>query len=226
MSAPRAFPCAVAIACAAAACSGGERQRLEETTRATYDPATGVLRELTYDANRNGRIDTWTEMQGSRPLRARVDRDEDGTIDRWEYYDEKGGLVKVGFSRRGDGTPDGWAYPAADGTVRQVELSSLRDERRIDRIERYLPFVPAEGTAGTLLSAEEDTDADGRPDKWETYTGGRIATVAFDEDRDGSADRRLAYDADGRLAAVETQPDGRGGYRRRVTPAAGNGSRP
>ena len=226
MSAPRALPYAVAIVCAAAACSGGERQRLEDTTRATYDPTTGALRELTYDANRNGRIDTWTDMQGSRPVRARIDRDEDGTIDRWEYYDEKGGLVKVGFSRRGDGAPDAWAYPASDGTVHQVELSSTRDERRIDRRERYVPFVPAAGAAGTLLSAEEDTDDDGRPDKWETYADGRIATVAFDENRDGDPDRRLVYNAGGRLTAIETQPDGRGGYRRRVTPDAGGGSRP
>jgi hypothetical protein len=59
------------------------------------------LKELTYDANKNGRIDTWTDMDGTRPLRARIDRNEDGKLDRWEYYDEKGQLAKVGFSRGG-----------------------------------------------------------------------------------------------------------------------------
>ena len=66
----------------------------------TYDKTTGKLTQLTYDANKNGKIDTWTDMDGTKPLQSRIDSDEDGTIDRWEYYDEKGALAKVGFSRR------------------------------------------------------------------------------------------------------------------------------
>ena len=38
-------------------------------------------------------------MEGSRPVRARVDDDEDGRVDRWEYYDAAGKLARVGFSR-------------------------------------------------------------------------------------------------------------------------------
>ena len=34
----------------------------------TYDSATGKLTQLTYDANRNGRVDTWTSMDGTQPL--------------------------------------------------------------------------------------------------------------------------------------------------------------
>ncbi|MGH2821410.1 MAG: hypothetical protein ACRDJ5_12230, partial [Actinomycetota bacterium] len=78
-----------------AGCSDPGNERLKETTKATYDRDTGRLKELTYDANRNGRIDTWTEMNGSRPIRSRIDRNEDGKLDRWEYYDEKGQLMKV-----------------------------------------------------------------------------------------------------------------------------------
>ncbi len=46
-------------------CADPERERLKATTRASYDKVTGKLTELTHDANKNGRIDTWTEMDGT-----------------------------------------------------------------------------------------------------------------------------------------------------------------
>ena len=63
-------------------CADPERDRLKATTKASYDKTTGRLTELTYDANRNGRVDTWTDMDGTRPLRSRIHRNEDGRIDR------------------------------------------------------------------------------------------------------------------------------------------------
>src|SRR4029450_6121138 len=65
----------VAVACiVSTGCSDPEKERLKQTTKATYDQNTGRLKELTYDANKNGRIDTWTDMDGTRPPRARIDR--------------------------------------------------------------------------------------------------------------------------------------------------------
>ena len=106
-----------AIALCLAACSDPEKERVKQTTKATYDQKTGKLTELTYDRNKNGTIDTWTEMDGSRPVRSRSDLDEDGKLDRWEYYDDKGGLTKVGLSRKKDGHEDAWAYSGPDGKV-------------------------------------------------------------------------------------------------------------
>src|SRR3954467_9638346 len=110
-----------AIAVCLAGCSDPEKERIKETTRPTYDKTTGKLTQLTYDRNKNGKIDTWTDMDGTRPLRSRIDMDDDGKIDRWEYYDEAGKLLKVGFSRKGDGKPDAWAYSGPDGKVVRVE---------------------------------------------------------------------------------------------------------
>ena len=53
---------------ALSACASPEADRLKETTRPTYDPNTGRLKELTYDGNANGRIDTWTDLDGTRVL--------------------------------------------------------------------------------------------------------------------------------------------------------------
>src|SRR3954451_19915942 len=138
------------------ACSDPEKERIKETTRPTYDKTTGKLTELTYDRNKNGKIDTWTDMDGTRPIRSRSDLDEDGKLDRWEYYDEKGGLAKVGFSRKQDGKVDAWAFSGPDGSVARVEISLTGDERKIDRREFY--------QGGALVRAEEDTNGDGRID--------------------------------------------------------------
>ena len=168
-------------ACAAVlahGCADPERERLRATTRASYDKTTGKLTELTYDANKNGRIDTWTEMDGTRPVRSRLDSNEDGRIDRWEYYDEAGRLTRVGFSRKADDRPDAWAYSTAEGRIDRIEISSTADPAHIDRWEFYdtaaAPSATAVG-AGPLLRVEEDTNHDGRTDKWERYVEGVVA---------------------------------------------------
>lgn len=201
----RVFACAAALACAA--CANPDKARIEKTTRPTYDKATGRLTQLTYDANKNGTIDTWTDMDGARPLRSRIDLDEDGKIDRWEYYDETGALTKVGFSRRQGTVPDAWAFSGPDGKIARVESSSTADETRIDRRETY--------EQGTISRAETDTNGDGRPDQWETYKAGALATVAMDENGDGVPDRRLTY-AGGTLVLIESRPDPSGTFRKRV----------
>jgi hypothetical protein len=191
----------------AAGCSNSERAREKQGITPTYDKTTGKLKELTFDSNNNGRVDTWTVMDGSRPIMSRIDRNEDGKIDRWEYYGDHGQLVKVGFSRKDNGVPDAWAFSGPDGRIERIEMSSVADERKIDRWERY--------DATGLVSAEEDTNGDGVPDKWETYRAGVLETASFDENGDGKPDRRLLYNA-GVLIAIETAPDAAGHYQKRI----------
>ena len=179
------------------------------TIRPSYDNATGRLKELAYDANGNGRVDTWTEMDGSKPLRSRVDLNEDGKIDRWEEYDENGGLAKVGFSRTNNGKPDAWVFSGADGKVRRIEISSTGDSSRIDRWEYYDAAQSGPDGRGALVRAEEDTTHDGRPDKWETYEHGILKTVAFDENGNGRPTRRLIYSSTARVV-IESDPDASG----------------
>ena len=201
---------AIGLLCSSVAtgCSNPEHERLKQTTVPTYDTATGKLKELTYDHNKNGKVDTWTQMDGARPVLTRMDRDEDGTVDRWEYYDKDGKLLKVGFSRANTGTPDAWAYSGGSEQIERIEISSTADESSIDRWERYAP-------GNVLIEADEDTDRDGRPDKWETYSGGVLTTVAFDENKDGRPDRRLTY-RQGEVSVIESDPDPSGKYTKRL----------
>lgn len=171
--------------------------------RPTYDPKTGRLRELAVDSNQDGRPDTWSYMDGPRILRIEMDRDGDGTIDRWEHYGADQKLEKVGLSRAKDGRVDAWAYPGPDGSVQRVEVSTGRNNR-IDRIEHY--------ENGALVESEQDTDGNGRPDKWERYAGRALVSVAFDTQHRGRPDRRLVYRPDGTLDHIETDAGGTGKF--------------
>jgi hypothetical protein len=139
-------------------------------------------------------------MDGTRILRIEIDQDGDGNIDRWEYYGADQKIARVGFSRAKDGVEDAWSFSNTAGAVERIEMST-KHNKKIDRIEHYVN--------GALARAEEDSDGDGRFDKWETYEGERLTSVAFDTAHRGSPDRRLIYSADGN-ARLEVDPDGRG----------------
>lgn len=207
---PRAL--VVLLCLIAAACHDPERERIRATSQGKYDPKTGRLVEITYDKNKNGVIDTWVSMDGIRPVSARIDSDEDGKMDRWEYYDASGKLIRVGESRAKSGRPDLWAYLAADGKPERIEfleVSNVTNREGIVRREIY--------QGGAKVRGEEDTDGDGVMDRWETFEGGRLKTVEFDDSkkRDGKPTQRFTYDNAGGLVSIETGPDGNGGYRQK-----------
>jgi hypothetical protein len=156
-----------------------------------YNKKSGHLEELKYDSDGDGRFDTFSYMDGATILRIEIDRNEDGKIDRWEYYGPGKVLERVGFSRAQNGVEDAWQYFDHTGAITRVEMASTRGKNGalIDRIEYY--------EHGVLTRAEEDTDHDGTIDKWETYDGDRLATVAFDDLHRGVPTRKLLYGADG-----------------------------
>ena len=170
--------------------------------RPQYDEQTGRLKQLEYDSDKDGTIDTISYMDGARVLRIEIDKDEDGKVDRWEYYGPDQKLEKVGASGANDGKEDTWSFAGPDGAITRIEISTRRDGK-VSRIEHYEKELP--------VSAEEDTDADGKMDKWETFDASRLSSVAFDTTHRGTPDRRIVYGADG-TARVEVDPDGDGRF--------------
>jgi hypothetical protein len=152
----------LALVVAAAALGSCRSRSSEDPSRVqpTYDERTGRLRQLAYDSNGDGRMDTWTYMDGARARRAEIDKDQDGRIERWEYYDERQQVLKVGISRLNDGREDAWMYPAPDGRIARLEVSTGRDGI-IDRWEFYEKDV--------LTRVDADTDRNGHVDKWEEH---------------------------------------------------------
>jgi hypothetical protein len=167
-----------------------------------YDKATGKLQLLKYDSNKNGVVDTWSYMDGAHVVRIEIDKDEDGKIDRWEYYGPDQKIEKVGFSRSNDGKEDAWSYSGPDGAITRIEVSTRRDGK-VTRTEHYENNV--------LVTAEEDSDEDGQIDKWEAYDGDRLASVAFDTIHRGRPDRRLIYSPGGG-ARLEVDRNGDGNF--------------
>jgi len=182
----RSVPAVVVAAVLVVSCGGARDPGTGlNPVQKVYDKQTGRLQLLTFDRNKDGRLDTWCHMDGTRVVRVELDQDGDGRLDRWEYYGADRKLEKVGMSRARDGKVDAWAYSAADGSIGRIDVSTARDGR-VTRTEFY--------ERGALARAQEDTDADGRVDKWETFgEGGALTSVSLDTRHRGTPDRRLVY---------------------------------
>jgi hypothetical protein len=199
----------------AAACG---RPPANTTSKGTYDPQTGQLIQITYDRNSNGRIDTWTRMQGARPISSELDTNEDGVIDRWEEYDAEERLTRAGWTRQPSPDPakpvaDTWLYPSADGKTSRIEY--LDADNTGKQVVARREFYEGE----RLARVEEDKDGDDVTDQWETWEGGTLKYAEFDEGNDGKPDRRFTYDK-GVLVLIESAPDPSGAYTRRVVPGS------
>jgi hypothetical protein len=240
----RASASCIALILLAAGCGpDAETQRIQATTKATYDPQTGLLTQFTYDKNKNGRVDTWVRMDGARLISAVLDENEDGAIDRWEEYGDAGQLVRAGWIRAaldaqaaatalkaapvqaptvtpmGIGTPppitqppNAWAYIGPGGAVARVEYFDVSEAgASVLTLREFFEN-------GQLARTEEDTDADGAMDTWQTHASGALVSAEFDENRDGKPDRRFTYNASGQMVLIESEPDASGRYTRRVVP--------
>ena len=152
----------LAFAATLAACSSSGHQDGPEAAgvKASYSKSSGKLELITYDTNKDGKVDAWSHMDGTRLVSMDIDRNFDGSVDRWEYYAADGSLEKVGMSRAGDGKVDAWAYQGADGQVARMDVDSDHDGN-VDTWETY--------ANGALASVELDTDRDGKPDRRLTY---------------------------------------------------------
>ena len=104
--------------------------------KATYSKTSGKLELITYDTNKDGRVDAWSHMDGARLVSMDIDRDFDGKPDRWEYYAADGALEKVGMSRAGDGKVNAWAFQNPDGGLERMEVDTDYDGR-VDTWETY-----------------------------------------------------------------------------------------
>ena len=128
---------------------------------AKYDPKTGKLTRLEFDANKNGTFESVSYMDGTRVIRIEMDRDEDGKLDRWEYYDSNNKVERVGSSSKDDEVQDTFTYPDAGGFPARVETDSDRDGR-IDKREHFVP-KPGPGNDRVLAIVEYDFDQTGNP---------------------------------------------------------------
>lgn len=186
--------------CVVAACSS-QPAPADGTPSATpvYNPENGRLEQLVQDANGDGKPDTRGYLDGAQFTHVDIDRDGDGKPDRWEYYTAVTSADVVAGAR----------ILGPSILVRAEEANG--GGTKITRREFYL--------RGVIERVEEDTDGDGKTDKWETYKSGALVTMDLDLTGRGTPTRRLIYSAGGNLDHVETDEDGDGRFEVLKTPA-------
>jgi hypothetical protein len=172
---------AAAVLLTSAACSPAPS---DPPVLAKYDQATGKLSQLTVNSGKDGKPNVISYMDGTKFVRIEIDADEDGKVDRWEYYGPTQRVDRVGISRANDGNADTWMIQGSDGSVSRIEVSTKHDGR-VNRTEFY--------NRDELTRVEEDTDADGRVDKWEEYESGVLVKVSFDTAKSGHPRTTLDY---------------------------------
>jgi hypothetical protein len=189
---------AIGLGLTAVALSPACRSSAPTTGKVTpiYSAKTGKLEELTLDRNGDGRVDTWALMDGVHLQSIQIDRHGTGKPDRWEYYAE--------------GTPPAGSPPSAGSAfdrktvIVRAEEANGPDRTTVTRREFY--------TDGVIARVEEDTDFDGRVDKWETYDHGVLTRMDLDISGRGRPDRRLVYRPDGSFDHVEVDVKGDGHF--------------
>ncbi len=187
-----------AAALVAAAACGSSRpgdQLAANGISPVYNQQTGWLEQLLSDRDHDGRNETRAFMDGAVIKYIEIDRNGDGRPDRWEYYGS---------------SPASGAAPASNLIDHADEANGAG--QTITRREFYVD--------GAIQRVVDDTDADGRPDKWETYERGVLAQVDLDLLGKGRPTQRLRYDAAGHVTAVESDPDGDGVFQPVPTPKA------
>ena len=157
-----------ALIVAATSCRSPQASHIEPV----YDKLTGKLQLLKYDSNGNGKVDTWSYMDGARVVRIEIDNDEDGQIERWEYYNAAQQLEKVGVSL---------------GRIMRVEQYEndvlVRAEEDSDEDSKPDKWETYEG--GRLTSVAFDTIHRGTPDRRLIYGGDGSARLEVDAAGDG-----------------------------------------
>ena len=109
-------------------------------------------------------LDIWAQMDGVRLKSIQIDRHGTGHPDRWEYYVE-------GTPAPGSAATAGAAFDRKTMISRADEANGP-DDKTVTRHEFY--------TDGVITRVEEDTDFDGKIDKWETYDHGTLVRMDFD----------------------------------------------
>jgi hypothetical protein len=167
-----------------------------------YNSSTGQLEQVVSDTDGDGKIDTRAYMDGRLLRRIEIDRNADGTPDRWEHYAEA--------------PPERVRPDSPDGRVEidRVDEANGPDDR-ITLREFY--------ERGELARVEDDSNLDGRVDRWEHYQQGTLTRLELDTRGTGVAERRLLYRKDGTIERIEVDPAGTGAWQQ--APAASSTSR-
>ena len=123
--------------------------------------ATGGLRRVEIDQDKNGKVDTVEFWDATRLVRVEVDGDGDGRVERWEHRTADNKLDRLGSSGKDDGVEDMWSYFDAAGKLLKVEFDTDRDGL-VDKRDTFVAS-PVARDLRTLVTIELGIDKTGQP---------------------------------------------------------------
>jgi len=135
------------------------------------------------DAKKDGKPNIYSYMDGTKFVRIEIDNDEDGKIDRWEYYGAESETAESRVSRGTMATSTRGRMRRPTAQSGKVEVSTLRNGK-VDRTEFY--------EKGVMVRAQ--VESDGTQDRQVGNLRRRfIGHCAFDTKRTGSPIERIDY---------------------------------
>lgn len=132
-----------------------------------------------WDSNRDGKTDVWSEYSNGQLVRYIYDQNYDGTADAWQYY-RSGSQYRAESDENRDGQVDIWQYFDPPGELNRIESDKNQD----GKVDVWQYFDPP----GELNRIEFDRDHDDKVDYWEYYKKGERYKYTADNDRNGIVD--------------------------------------
>ena len=162
----------------------GSRERRGKVSSSSHDET------YEYDQNHDGRPDCFYEYFGDLLKRSRTDRNFDGKVDEWVFFDSEGRPERSEQDDNFDGQPDGW-FIYRHGRLESGKVDSDFNGRW-DWITAYENGLPVR--------------SDARPNESDIvsrrllYESGMLVEERVDDDRDGKFDYKIVHDPYGAMS--------------------------
>jgi YD repeat-containing protein len=145
------------------------------------------------DNNGDGILDeNWKTSAAGTPVRTEIDRNFDGDVDFVWRFD------RHGQAESGESDDDFNGTFETQFRLRNGQVSFTH----VDTDGDSVPDLTSSATHGVVNTVDYLADDPNRPVRVETYRLGKVVSADVDTDRDGTLDRRYAYDAFGNVSEV------------------------
>ena len=149
-------------------------------------------RDQNYEAdyNHDGRADYFETYTGNRIISSKGDRNFDGQIDEWFFFDNKGQATRGEIDQKVDGRPDVWI------TYRDGVQETFTEDTDFNGVTDWITTF----THGIRARSEARPNDSGTVSRTQLYRSGVLYEERVDEDRDGKFDYRILYDPYGSMS--------------------------